>query len=131
MRPTFRCGHPNVPENRTANERPACRTCKRIRDNKRTATRRRYNIDRTRWRKCDHPRTPENTARCGSDKECCRTCKLETSKQWRETNDDPRYLTHRRVKNPLLALLRQLAPRPLPIVDNSGRSYEAFPRKYA
>lgn len=97
----FDCGH----RRRKSNPGPKCNRC-------------------TDWRKCAHPRTSANTYTPAGGRPTCRTCRNAKSKQWRQTHDDPRYAIHRTWKNPPLAL------RPLPVRDDSGRSYgQYFPLK--
>lgn len=83
-----------------------------------------YATDRTRWKKCEHPRNAETTYTAPDGKESCRECRLERAKQWRLVHDDPRWATHKTWKNPPV----KLSPH-LPVRDESGRSYALFPAK--
>lgn len=84
------------------------------------------------WRYCDHPRTPENTTSSGGKWETCRTCKRQRDRDRFFTGVGKGNGEHPQRFRPITRdVLSHIAPRPLPVVDTSGRSYSLFPRKFA
>jgi hypothetical protein len=81
-----------------------------------------YTHDKTRWRFCNHPRTPANTAASGRGFTTCRTCKLARDKQ-RWANGPSLERKHRLPVSRSLAPIVFAAWKSLPIQDHSGRSY--------
>ena len=124
----FDCGH----RRRNSNPGPECAICERQKAARARYVarggkgKRAYTVNRSRWRKCTHERTPENTYTAPNGSETCKTCRNANAKLWRCHHDDPRYATHRRWKQPLVVF------KPLPsdiAPDTQGRSYAMFPPK--
>lgn len=77
------------------------------------------------WRYCDHPRTPENTAASGGKWGTCKTCKQRRDRERYQTGES----TGHGCRPITREVLSQIAPRPLPVVDTSGRSYSYAPQR--
>lgn len=106
------CGHRRTAPN--TSRRGTCRACMA---NRMREARRKLKPPPTKWLRCDHPRTPENTEMQGT-KPRCRECVVA-------------YRHGLRKKNCLPGInIREFAPRPLPIRPQvAGRSYRLAPER--
>lgn len=126
----FKCGHQKAEANRVG-PRKRCRVCaaKRLAalEASRAQARQRYH-EKRRLFNCGHPMTPENTRMAGKYRRCI-TC--DHTRAERKAKG-PTRKTQRGIPTHLHldpVVLKNFAPKPLAVIDTSGRSYTAFPLK--
>lgn len=132
----FACGHRKTSRNTTKNGR--CRKCAaaqalamREKTLKAIAARQAaQQRPRATWDKCDHPKTPENSAVSGPKGFTCKTCKRERDATYGHRGGRPKPKGKRRGVSPILQRIRFELVSVQPVTEaQTGRSYCLAPMR--